>query len=271
MPYRHAHWYVLALLPLAAAAFWTSYVTQFATASSEFHTHGITATLWVLLLAAQSWSIHAGRRMLHRRLGLVSLALFPLFLVGGVGIFLGMAQRFAGEVSPFHLLYAPRLAWVDVVAVAGFAAFYFQALRRRREVAVHAGYLLATAIFLLPPILGRLSAVLPFLSVSGPADFGKLAIGFQLSHGVTIAIALLIAARAKGNGRPFVEAAGLTALMAVLFQFAGPVPAWQALFGRFAALPFAPSALAVLVVGVGIAWAGWQAGRRRPRAGLAAA
>jgi hypothetical protein len=170
MPYRHAWMFVLALLPLAGLAFWPSYLSQVATAPLQFHAHGVTATLWVLLLTAQSWSIHAGRRGLHRTLGLASLALFPLFLAGGMSIFIGMAQRFAGELSPFYTLWAARLAWLDIVAVAGFAAFYFEALRQRRTIPLHAGYLLATAIFLLPPILGRLTGAVMFATAGGPPD-----------------------------------------------------------------------------------------------------
>ena len=120
MPYRHAHWYLLALFPLAGLAFWPSYLSQLRTAPGEFHLHGITATLWLILLVAQSWTMHSGKRSLHRTLGTTSLVLFPLFLMGGVGIFFGMADRYV-QGSPFHALFAPKLAWLDFVAVAGLA------------------------------------------------------------------------------------------------------------------------------------------------------
>lgn len=271
MPYRHAHWYVLALLPLAAAAFWRSYLGQIGQAPLEFHAHGVTATLWMLLLAAQAWSIHAGRRALHRQAGLVSLALFPLFLAGGASIFIGMAQRYAAGLSPFYTLYAPRLAWLDIVAVAGFAACYFEALRNRRQVRLHAGYLLATAIFLLPPILGRLINALPLFAPTGPEDFGKLAAGFQLANAAAAAIALLLAWRARPDGRPFLLAAALTVFMALLFQFVGGTAWWLALYARVADVPTAPFAAAAALAGILVGWAGWTAGRpARPPAPVAA-
>ena len=37
MPYRYAHWYVLTLFPLAALAFWPTYLGQFRTAGVEMH------------------------------------------------------------------------------------------------------------------------------------------------------------------------------------------------------------------------------------------
>ena len=111
MPYRHAHWYLIGLLALAGLAFWPQYLSQVRTAPAQYHLHGITATLWVLMLIAQSMTIHRDQRQVHRKLGTLSLVLFPLFLAGGSTIFLGMAQRFV-EGSPFHVMYgaAARVA-----------------------------------------------------------------------------------------------------------------------------------------------------------------
>jgi hypothetical protein len=260
MPYRYAHWYVLALFPLAAFAFWPSYVSQFRTAGAEMHAHGITASLWMALLAFQSWTIHHGKRQAHRAAGMLSLALFPLFLAGGVAIFLGMAKRFAVEASPFHVMYAPRLAWLDVASVIGIAAFYFLALKHRRKVHVHSRYLLATALFLIPPILSRLSPILPPLAMDGPSDLYKLGYGVMLSCAITVGIALVLAMRPMKHGRPFIAAAGLVGISMILFESVGRWPAWQALFARVAELPVLPVMGAVALAGAGIAYAGWNAG-----------
>lgn len=259
MPYRHAHWYILALFPLAAFAFWPSYISQLANAPAEFHAHGITASLWLLLLAAQSWTIQHDSRAVHRTVGMSSLLLFPLFLMGGSGIFFGMAHRFA-EGSPFHVMYAPKLAWLDVVGVAGMAYFYYEALRQRRKVHAHSGFMLATAIFLLPPIFGRLSAI-P-LGVRGPQDFAKLELGFQLANVLTAAVAFIIAFRRGRNGWPFGLAGVLTLVGAFLFQTIGGLASWRALYGYSAELPVLPFQLLAGAAGVGIAYAGWVAGRR---------
>ena len=259
MPHRHAHWYVLALFPLAAVAFWPSYLSQFTKASAEFHTHGITATLWLMLLAAQSWTIHHGKRQAHRSLGAASLALFPLFLIGGAGIFFGMAERFVAG-SPFHVMYAPRLAWLDFVGVAGFAYFYFEALRQRRKVHVHARYLLATTIFLLPPIFGRLMAI-P-LGVRGPEDFAKLGTGFQIANFAIAGLCFWLAWRSGRHGRPWVLAGVLTIAAALLYQVIGGMAAWRALYPHFASLPTAPFTIVAGIAGIAVAWAGWVAGRR---------
>lgn len=273
MPYRHAHWFVLALYPLAALAFWPNYLAQVGKAPMQMHLHGVTATLWLTLLVLQSWSIHSGQRAVHRKLGLLSLVLFPLFMAGGAGIFIGMAQRYVGQVTPFHATFAPSLGWLDVVAVAGFAWFFFQALRQRRNIPLHAGYLLATTVFLMPPITGRLTQLIPALTVTGPDEFWKMGLGFQLANALAAGIALavgLLAVRGGRSGRPFFEAAGLTLVAALLFQFAGPAAWWTSLYAQAAAWPEIPFALAAGIAGAVIAWLGWTGGRR-PAATAAAA
>ena len=259
MPYRHAHWFVLSLFPLSALAFWPSYLSQFTTAPAQFHVHGVTASLWLLLIAAQSWTIHHDRRQLHRSMGLLSLAIFPLFLVGGVGIFIGMAQRFV-EGSPFHAMYAARLAWLDFVGVGAVTYFYYEALRQRRKVHAHSGFLLATTIFLLPPIFGRLMAI-P-LGVTGPADFAKLGTGFQIANGLVALFAFWVAARRGRHGRPFWLAGALTLVAALLYQLIGGLAAWERMFALAAGLPALPMTLAAGLAGVAVAYAGWTAGRR---------
>ncbi|NYT40546.1 hypothetical protein HZY97_07245 [Sphingomonas sp. R-74633] len=262
MPYRHAQWVLLAVFPLAALAFWPGYLSIIGTAPLKMHAHGVTATLWLTLLVVQSWSIHAGRNALHRTLGAASLVLFPLFLAGGSLIFLGMAQRYSEGSSPFYTLFASRLALIDLVSVAAFAGCYYEALRLRRKTQLHARYMLATVLFLLPPILGRLMPILPPLAIHGPADFWKLGIGFQLANAITAAIAFALALRSGRHRRPFFLAGAATLLAALLFEFLGPLPAWKSLFVQFATVPTWPFAFAAGLIGAGIAYAGWTAGRR---------
>jgi hypothetical protein len=264
MPYRHAHWYLLAIFPLAALAFWPGYLSTIGTAPLQMHAHGITATLWLMLLVAQSWLIHSGNRALHRTLGAASLVLFPLFLAGGSMIFLGMAQRFANPPSPFYTMYAPGLAWIDIFSVGAFAWCYYSALRTRRTVQFHARYMLATVIFLLPPILGRLAPILPPLAVHGPADFWKLGIGFQLANVITAVIAFRLAFGSEPYGHPFFLAGAATLMGGVFFQYVGPMAAWRHLLVDLSVLTPLPLALAAGIAGVGIAAAGWIAGRAPP-------
>lgn len=262
MPFRHAHWFVLSLFPLAGLAFWQNYLSVLAASPPSYHLHGVTASLWLLLLSVQSWSIHHGHRAFHRTNGLLSLALFPLFLAGGAAIFVGMAERYVEAATPFHQIWPPHLAWLDFVAVGGTAWFYFKALQHRRKVGMHSSYLLATAIFLLPPILGRLAPIPMGIDFTQPDAFAQMGPSFHAGNVATALISFVIAARAGRNGKPFVIAGLLTLLSSVLFEFPGGTAWWKALYVHAAAIPTLPMALAAALAGAAIGWAGWVAGKR---------
>lgn len=261
MPYRHAHWYILALFPLIGLAFWPSYWSVFRSASWGFHIHGMTAFAWLVLLTWQSWSIQHGRRTSHRSSGRLSLLLFPLFLAGGAGLFFGMAQKMVEE-SEFHVLYGAQLAWFDFAGVGMLAYFYHQALRHRRRVNIHSAYMLATVIALLPPILGRLAGI-P-LGVRGPGTFELLYPGFPISGVLAAAIALLVARGRGADGRPWIEAAIISVAGVVAFVTIGETQAWRDIFAWLGTLPTAPFIAAAAAAGVLIAWSGWTQGGRKP-------
>ncbi|MFC5798106.1 hypothetical protein [Sphingopyxis terrae] len=65
-------------------AFWPGYFSRLGTAKIAWHIHAVTATAWMLLLAAQSWSIDRGERARHRSLGLAIFILVPMFMVGAL-------------------------------------------------------------------------------------------------------------------------------------------------------------------------------------------
>jgi hypothetical protein len=262
MPYRHAHWWILGLVPFIILAFWPSYISTLSSSPPSFHLHGITASLWLTLLAIQSWSIHHGRRSFHKTNGLVSLALFPLFLAGGATIFVGMAERYVSQFSPFHAIWPPNLAWLDFVAVAGVAYFYFQALKYRSFVGKHSSYLLATAVFLLPPIFGRLAPIPLGLDFNSPDVFAQMGPGFHLGNLVSALIAFAVALSDRRNGKPWLIAGLLVLASSVLFEVPGGTAAWKSIYVHAAEIPVLPLALAAALGGVAIGWAGWVAGKK---------
>lgn len=256
MPYKHAHWYVLALFPLMAVAFWPSYLGVFTSASYAFHIHGFTATLWLLWLAAQSRTIHQGRRDLHRTVGMASLGLFPLFLGGTFLIEHSMASKFAGGADPFYAMWAPELGLLDVTAAGAVAVFYVLGLKNRRKVHVHSRYLLGTAIFLLSPIFGRLAAI-P-LGITGPVTFHLFGTAVQIGNAVALGVALLLWAANRKHGRPWLVAAGVVAAQMVLIETVGKWAAWEQLFTVTAGIPEPLTFSLGLAVGALAAWIGWS-------------
>lgn len=262
MPYRQAHWYLLSLFPLAGLAFWPNYFSKFADSSPAFHLHGITASLWIALVAFQSWSIHHRRNGLHRTIGLASFALFPFFVTGGLLIIQSIAGKFGAAADPFSAMYGARLGLMDSLSTLAILYLFYMALRLRRKVHLHARYMIAPVLFLLSPIFGRLPPVLPI----GEPSLERFAAIVQLSNALAMAIAAILYLKAPKHGRPFLVAGGVIAVQSLGFVTLGRSAAWEGFFAAIAAVPV--SAL----VGIGFAasaaaiWAGWTAGSAPSRA-----
>ncbi len=270
MPYRHAHWYLLLLFPLTGLAFWPAYFSKFADAPSAFHVHGLTASLWIMLLALQSWTIHHRRNALHRSAGLASFALFPFFVAGGLLVIQTMAAKFAGRADPFYAAFGARLAAVDALSSLAIPGFFYMALRWRRKVHLHARYMLAPVLFLLGPILSRLMPILPPLAIAGPDDFPNFAYGLHLANAAAVAAAAFLWLRTPKWGRPWLVAGGLVAAQSLLFETLGRAPAWEGAVAALAAVPVQLVVSLGLIASAGAVWAGWNAGRTPPRAVAAA-
>lgn len=226
--YPRAPLYFGVLLLVAVAGFYPSYFGRLRSADAVHHAHGIAATLWMLLLIAQSWLIGRGRRRAHRILGWSSLLLVPLFLLSGFGVIHAMVA----SPGPFSARFGARLAFVDLLSLLFFAGTYGLALARRRDPALHMRLMASTAPLLIPPALSRL------LANTIPA-IPSFEAAFQLSFlaAELVALALILDDRRQGRVR-----APYPALLAVLvmehagFFLVASWPAWERAARGFAAL-----------------------------------
>ena len=142
--------YFAALLVIALIAFWPSYLSQIASASGYTHLHALTATAWILLLIAQPAAIRARRPAVHRALGRVSYVVAPLVVVSMVLL----AHR---NTSNPALSEADRLGvYVPLSLAALFAVSYGLAIVTRRTMALHARFMVCTALTLVDPVGVRL-------------------------------------------------------------------------------------------------------------------
>lgn len=271
MPYPRAHYYLLLLIPLVGLAFWPGYFSRLDEAPLAFHLHGITASLWMLLLITQSWAIHGRRRALHRALGRTSIVLVPLFLVGGFLVLKSMSQQTYGE-HPFFQVFGAGLGLIDLLAVLFFAAFYAAALRYRRRVQLHARYMIATILLLTMPIGTRvLNAYVPGFRIEGPEDMYLFAVALHLSNAVGLLFALGLYLQDRAHGRPFLLVMAFMAASGIGFQWLAEMAPWQGLFRLLGELPSGAMVLLGLVLAAGALWRGLggappSAGPFNPRA-----
>lgn len=218
--YPRASYYLVALLLLALAAFYPSYLSRLGDTDWVRHFHGGVSLAWMLLLVVQGVLVRRRKFAVHRALGKSAYVIAPLFLVSGLLIIQDMAQG----GNPFQQAFGARLAWVDLLATGFFAAAVYLAIRHRRDVHLHARWMATTALLLLPPALGRLApAVLPFVQ-SFDAAFHAAFVATE----VLVLLLILDDHRTGRRLRPYRALLALTALQHVGFAFIGDVPAWQA-------------------------------------------
>jgi hypothetical protein len=262
VPYRHAHYFVGFVLLVIMVGFWASYFSVVKAVPLAFHVHAVSSMTWLGLLIAQHLSIHKRMNALHKQMGLASFALFPFLILGFVMIINVSAKGFAAGDNPFYTYIAPAFGTAMWVAIAAYLTLFYLALKHRRNVRLHAGYMLATPLILFESPFGRFMDLLfpawNFIGSEGPhAILDTIAI----SDGIAIVFAMTLYFMDRKHGAPWLVASGFLAVQAVLTWFTPQMPFMADLFGAYATIPEAVTLVVGLALGGAAAWFGWEAGK----------
>jgi hypothetical protein len=231
MPYRYGHFYVGFVLLVILAGFWASYFSPIASVPLAFHVHAMTASAWLLLLIAQSVAIHRRMNALHRTMGLASLALFPLLILGLTMIINVSADRFAARESEFIAYVGPSFGIGMGVAIAAYLTLFYQALKHRRTVKLHAGFMLATPMILFESPFSRvIERFFPWMNVIGSEGPQGLLDTIAVSNALVALFALALYLRDRKSGAPWLVAIFFITLQSVLMWFAPGMPFLADLF-----------------------------------------
>ena len=140
------------LVPFVVLAFWPMYLSRSLVDVDRYtHFHSITGTLWFALLLIQPLLIHRYHYSLHRMLGYGSYLLAPLFVVAA--ILLSHHRLVSMDEATFAVEgFSHYLPFYGSVV---FAAAYLLGLYYRRLPEAHGRFMLATAIPLIDPVIGR--------------------------------------------------------------------------------------------------------------------
>lgn len=261
MPYRHSHYYVGFVLLVIMLGFWASYWSITASVRGAFHVHAVSAMAWLSLLIVQSVSIQRRQNAFHKQMGLASLVLFPFLILGLVMIMDVAGQRYAAQESAFVMHNGPSFGIGTGIAIAAYLTLFYQALKNRRRVKVHAGYMLATPLILFESPFSRvMESYLPWLNFIGSEDIHAVQDTIAISDGMVALFALALYFRDRKNGAPWLVAAGFCLLQAVVMWFAPFVPQVGTLFGAYAQIPLPFTASAGMAAGIMAGWLGWRAG-----------
>ena len=271
MPYRRAPYFVLAVIAVIILGFWPSYFAKWGTVPWQFHAHGVAASLWVLMVLAQSWTVHKEQLPLHRAVGKSSLLLFP-FLIGGLAAIIDLTGKgFVSGEGVTRALYGGQFMIGLALAIAAYVVLYYRALKFRRKVWLHSGYMLATPLILFESPFSRLMAgFVPGLTIRGPEDFDRIIPSIEWAMAFELAVIAVLWFRFRDKASPFLVAGifivGQMLTMGLLVDNA----VLEAILGVIGRLPSAVVVLTGVAIGAATSWAGWNAGKR-PAAATAAA
>lgn len=264
MPYSKAHYFIALILVATIIGFWPSYFGNLGSAPMAFHIHGIIAMAWVVLLIFQSWSIHSKRIKLHRSTGLASFVLLPL-MTGSLVMIANVSAAGFLDGSPYYDLVGPVFGYATLIPFIAYLVLYCQALRHRREVYLHAGYMLGTAFFMWEPAAARLLVgFVPPLEISGPEDFHNAIHAIALGIVLPLLLAIYLYFRNRKLGVPFLVTSVFLFLQIAGLYWIADSAVWREFFRWYATLPATITVGSGFLLGVIATWYGWTKPYKRP-------
>lgn len=213
--------WIWALLALAIAGFWPSYVRRFGEADAVTHLHAGLMLSWFAMLFVQPWLVRTRRMALHRTIGKISYVLVPAIVLTCVWL----SRIRMGAATPQGFGFQTFILYLALAASTILLTSWALAIVYRHDTALHARYMVGTALTLIDPALARLLATtMPGLGPMIPLiSFGLL---FLLLG------ALIWRDRGRHGQGAFVVLAVLFAIEFALMQVLPQSAAWQA-FARW--------------------------------------
>lgn len=162
--YRNFHLWMLLPFAITLLGFSYSYFSKLGEATFHQHVHGLSATLWYLLVLVQPWLITRRRDAInHRLLGAVGLVLAGMVTASALTIIPKNIDNVA--TLPANGFFNPTFAYfaciIDVVLIAVFAVSVVMAVvaMKRRDLSGHVQWLMASVFAVLSPALARMFGI----------------------------------------------------------------------------------------------------------------
>lgn len=151
--FRNAFYWFIALAGILVLGFWNSYFAKLGTGEVHWthHFHAIAMLGWVGLLITQSWLIRNRHNARHRAIGKWSFVIAPIVVVSAVAVNNYFPTHASDPMNPDNL----GIFFLGYFTAALFALLYVQAIRHRRNMQLHARYMVVTALVFLMPGLAR--------------------------------------------------------------------------------------------------------------------
>lgn len=173
--YRNFHLWMLIPFAISILGFSYSYYLNLANATFHQHVHGISATLWYVLVVVQPYLIARKRDVAsHHALGAIGTLLAGL-VAGSALTIVPLNIDDVATLDPngfFNPTFAYFAVIVDVLLVSMFVASVVLAILaiKRRDLAGHVQWLMASVFFVLSPGLARMLGIGMIIANKGNMD-----------------------------------------------------------------------------------------------------
>jgi hypothetical protein len=262
MPYRNAPYYMLVVIAVIAVGFWPSYFARWGSVPWQFHAHGVAASIWVLMVLAQSWTAPHGQLAIHRAVGKSSLILFP-FLIGGLAAIIDVTGKGYVEGDMIRTTFGGEFLIGLGLAVAAYVVLYYRALKHRRKVWVHSGYMLATPLILFESPFSRIIGTwIPALQYNGPQDNAVFMDSIIWAMAAELAVIAVLWWRLRDKANPFLVAAVFIVAQMLTMGLMHDNAVLEAMLVVIGNTPSAAVVMTGMAIGAATSWLGWQAGKR---------
>lgn len=263
MPYSNARWWMLGTIAVILIGFWPSYWSVVGSLPWQFHAHGAAASLWVGIVTVQCWTSRSKSLLeLHRAIGRASLFLFPFLIAGLFAIIDYSGKNFIGTTDPVRKMLAGPVTIGMIIAASAYSSVFYRALKYRRKVWVHAGYMLSTPLILFESPFSRiLNLYVPGFIVTGPATFDRILSGILWSIALELLFIAFLWWKYRERAAPFVVAGMFIAAQLAGMGLTSGNRAMEGLLLLIGHVPDAAMIAAGFALGAATSWLGWQAGK----------
>jgi hypothetical protein len=220
--YKNVHLWLCIPFVIVILGFMPGYWLRFADAPWRQHLHGLTATLWFVLLIVQPYLVTRGHVRQHRLYGM-----FAVFLAGGVALsaLAAIPYNLVNERLPLTSRYG--LSFVDFVLVPGFIVAVFMAIKNAKRTGDHARWMISTVFWAISPGLFRLLFIPLFMFQA--TDIGAKAPYLLATTGVANILVLSWLMFRDKRAHPAYLSAAIGSMVMFVPMTVGDMPWWRSL------------------------------------------
>lgn len=220
--YKNLHLWLLIPFVIVILGFLPSYWLKFTEVPWRHHLHGLTATLWFVLLIAQPYLVTRGHVREHRLYGMLAL-----FIAGGVALSALAAIPYNLANDRMSEMARYGLSFIDIVLISGFIMAVIMAVKTSKRVDDHARWMISTVFWAISPGLFRLLFV-PLIVMRTP-DIGGKAPLLLLTAGVVNILVLSILMFRDKRAHPAYLSVAVGSLVMFTLPIVGNMAWWRSL------------------------------------------